>query len=999
MVAEAPAARPPRGPRHHEQRPARPGELPVELTSFVGRTREIAEVEALLDSTRLLTLTGAGGSGKTRLAVEVASRVAKRYEDGVAWVELAPLTAPGMLPTHVAGALGIREEGERPTIDALADALRDRSMLLVLDNCEHLVDACADLADTLLRECPRLRILATSREALGIGAERAWLVPTLSLPPADVRSRDDALADSEAVRLFVDRARSALATFELGDANAPAVARVCRRLEGLPLAIELAAARVRVLAPEQIAARLDDSFNVLATRARGIPSRHQTLRAAVDWSYRLLADRERVLLHRLAVFAGGFTLDAVEAVGAGDGLQPEEILDLLAALVDKSLVVMHEREDVATYSLLESVRQYALDCLRASGAVDHVRARHAEFYAAWAQAIGPRTYSGGTDPSIFTRIESEYANLRAAAEWLNTRPDRADSTLRLAAALEWFWLNRGRFREGRQWVEAALARADGASVLSRARALTAHALMAFCQGDVSWWGRSSGEAVSLLRPEDRPRELAYALFLHGAAVAISGDVDPGCALIDESIAISRAHDRESLVNALTFRGLIANLRGDVGAARSSWEEAAAVARETRLIYSEIHLTDGLGRVAYTQGDYERARAAFQRVRDITADVDDPWGVALLVSGQAAVAVMNGEFRRAARLLGAVSSIRERIGAPPRPDEKAFQEALAASCRAALSDADFSDAWQEGHALSLARALETARSAASADPAPAPAAAAATTAAAAERVAPVQGPPVARVEQERQGAALRVRALGPLEIRLGRDLVPAGAWSYAKPRELLLYLLTYPDGRTREQVGLALWPDASAAQVRNNFHVTLHNLRKALGGAGWVQVERGRYRVAPDREVDYDAATFEATVVAALRAARARTAPPIDQLRSAIALYRGDFLDGESVGDWHLEIRDRLRHLYVDALDALGAAHLAGGHDTDAADVLQRLTREEPLRESAHRSLMIALARLGDRSAAMEHYRRLVELLRSELGTRPDPQTTALFQRLQRGEPA
>lgn len=334
------ASRPPSPAAHGSHATGAPDiRLPLPLTSFIGREREIATVRGLLEQTRLLTLTGAGGSGKSRLALEVVRQVASEFPHGVGWVELAALSNPDLVPQQVAAALGLREEGGRSRIEALLEWLRDRSLLLVLDNCEHLVDACATLADTLLRGCPGLKVLATSREALAVAGERAWLVPPLSLPaaePASARER----AEAEAVQLFVERAQAVLPTFELTDANAAAVAEICRRLDGIPLALELAAARVKVLSPEQIRDRLGDAFRLLTSGGRTALPRHRTLRAAIDWSYDLLEEPKQLLLQRLSVFSGGFTIEAAEAVCAGGPIESWEVLDLLAQLVDRSLVVM-----------------------------------------------------------------------------------------------------------------------------------------------------------------------------------------------------------------------------------------------------------------------------------------------------------------------------------------------------------------------------------------------------------------------------------------------------------------------------------------------------------------------------------------------------------------------------------------------------------------------------------------------------------------------------------
>jgi predicted ATPase len=421
--------------------------LPIPLTSLIGREHELAEVERLLASARLLTLTGAGGSGKTRLALAVAERVAPRY-DAVAWIELAPLSDPDLLTQHVATAFGVSEAPAGTLVQSLVDALRDRTSLLVLDNCEHLLDAVSELADALLRGCPRLTILATSRQALGVSAEAAWLVPLLDVP-ADGASLEQ-LAECDAVRLFVDRARAALPSFVLDARNARAIVAICRRLEGLPLAIELAAARVRVLHPQQIGERLDDAFRLLTSGTRSALPRHRTLRGVIEWSHALLTPDEQRMFARLAVFADGFTLEQTERICAFDGIAEEDVLDLVAGLADKSLVLVDTSAGEARYRFLETVRQYAHERLVASGEREPIRARHADYFLEIAEEAYPRLIGGAQDLALVARLELENGNLRAAAEWCEEDDARASHAMRFGSALFWLWYLRGHLREGRR---------------------------------------------------------------------------------------------------------------------------------------------------------------------------------------------------------------------------------------------------------------------------------------------------------------------------------------------------------------------------------------------------------------------------------------------------------------------------------------------------------------------------------------------------------------------
>jgi predicted ATPase/DNA-binding SARP family transcriptional activator len=391
--------------------------LPAPMTSFVGRAQEIVEVKRTLGMTRILTLAGAGGSGKTRLAFEVARDLIGAYPDGVRMVELAPLSEPGLVAQEVAGALGITERPGEPLVDTLVDSLTDKEMLLVLDNCEHLIDAAARLAEELLRSCPRLRILATSRELLSITGEAVLQVDPLSLPDTDGVASVEGLMRYEALRLFVDRARLRLPDFELTQQNAGAVARVCRKLDGMPLAIELATARMGALAVEQVAERLEVTLDVLSGANRTAAPRQQTLRATIDWSHRLLSEDEQMILRRFSVFAGGWTLEAAEAVCSGGGIEQEEALDLLGGLVDKSLVVAGVATDGAVrYRMLESIRQYAWENLEQNGEADEVRDRHAAFFLALAEEADPKL--AGPQQGVWVeRLEAEHDNLREALSW------------------------------------------------------------------------------------------------------------------------------------------------------------------------------------------------------------------------------------------------------------------------------------------------------------------------------------------------------------------------------------------------------------------------------------------------------------------------------------------------------------------------------------------------------------------------------------------------------
>jgi predicted ATPase/DNA-binding SARP family transcriptional activator/DNA-binding CsgD family transcriptional regulator len=472
--------------------------LPAPRTSFVGRERELMEVKRALSMTRLLTLTGTGGSGKTRLALEVARNLVGAYQDGVWLVGLAGLSDSELVPQAVAGALGVREQPGQQLIDVLVEALRDKEMLLILDNCEHLVEATARLVDVMLDTCPRLRGLATSREALDIAGEVRWTVPSLSVPDPRLPPTVGKLEGSESARLFVERASDRRPDFALVPDNAGAVAEVCRRLDGIPLAIELAAARVGTLSVEQISQKLMDSLTLLTSGDRTAAPRHRTLRGALNWSYELLGDQEQVFFRRLSTFMGGWTLEAVEAVVSGDGVEEGNVLDLLSGLVDKSLVVADAtREGGVRYRLLEPIRQYASEKLEERGEAEAIKRRHAAFYLALAERAYPELRGPGQVKWLH-RLMQENDNLRAAMAWLLSEDD-TETAARIGWALWPFWWFRGQHREGRRLMEAVLESESELPPVLQIRANVAAGLMVYGQADMETTERYAKKLIRLSR--------------------------------------------------------------------------------------------------------------------------------------------------------------------------------------------------------------------------------------------------------------------------------------------------------------------------------------------------------------------------------------------------------------------------------------------------------------------------------------------------------------------
>ena len=937
--------------------------VPVHLTRFVGRGRELEDLAQLVLSARLLTLTGAGGSGKTRLAEELALRCGATFQR-VGWVDLGPLSDPHLLTQLVATTLRVPEHTGTTPLQSLVGALCDERALIVLDNCEHIVDASAELVDALLRTCPKITIVATSREALGVASETAWLVPPL--------------ASAEAVQLFVDRARATLPSFNLTPANAEAVTEICRRLDGIPLAIELAAARVRVLSPEQIARRLDDAFRLLTTGSRTALARHRTLRATMEWSFALLGAREQTLFRRLAVFAGSFTLDAAEAVCAGEPLEAEDILDGVSALVDKSLVAMEPGDGMARYRLLETVRQYGVERLAETGELATMERRFADYFLTMIEEGEPTLIGGSNAPALLAQLVAEQDNLRAATHWALADSARAELALRFVGALYWYWYALGQFREARQLVDRALALGGDHVPLLRGRALVSSALTALAQGDYPLSCAHFEEAIPLLRAAGDADGLGTALAKYGAARMLGGDVAGAIPILDEALEFTRGRPvwDISVIFARFWRAWAAYIEGQHDVAREMLADNIVVARERHLPTTLGHALVTAARVELARGNVEQACTLVMEGLEVEVSINDAWGIGLAVDVVAHVAARRNHHEEAVRLLGGVAAHRERLAVALPGIAPAERIAVIESLRASLGPR-YAQLEAEGRALSTAQTVGVALAEAARH----------TT----EHRLPL---PIEPRAAER--CTLRVLALGPLQVFVNGELVESTAWGSARPRELLVYLLMHAEGRTKEQVGLVFWPDASAAQLRNSFHVTLHRLRKALRNPEWIGLVHDRYRVDPAVIEEFDVLEFERDVTAARKSLVRQEEGAAAKLEQALARFRGDFLDGEPVGDWHLEHRDRLQRIYVDALMELVARFAAEERHAKAAEAYRRVLARDELHEEALLALMKAHAALGERSQALRVYRRFADRMREELDAEPDEGTTGFFEKLQQG---
>jgi predicted ATPase/DNA-binding NarL/FixJ family response regulator len=681
-----------------------PNNLPHQLTSFIGREREIVKIKRLLAGTRLVTLTGAGGCGKTRLAQEVGAGLLERFSDGVWWVEMAALAEPELVPQAVASVLDVSERPGRPLVETLVDHLRPKSPLLLLDNCEHLLPACAYLADTLLRSCPHLRILATSREALGVSGETKWLVPSLSLPERDPIPAIEHLSRYEAVRLFYERARAAEPNFTLTNENASAVIEVCRRVDGIPLAIELAAARVHALAIEQIAVRLDDRLRLLTGGSRTAPGRHQTLRAAMDWSFRLLSEKERILLSRLSIFAGGWTLEAAESVCSGADVPPTEVLDLLIQLVNKSLAVAEAQRGAARYRLLETVRQYAWERLRELGTADEIRTRHRDWYIEFAESADANLNTP-EQLAWLEQLEAEHDNLRAALQWSKEDPGGAEAELRLAGALTWFWDRHGHWNEARGWLEGALERSGDAPRTVLPKVLLGVAYWAWRQGDYGRAAAVQEQGLALSR-DLRDENVAWFVFQMGNLAADQGDYDRAVALYEECLALRRAlGDKWGAGMTLAQLGDVARLQRDSERATALYAESLALARETGERFLIAFSLRNLGLVALQQGNHGKAEPLLTESLALCKEVKDKWVTGPCLEGLAQVALERGNYSEATRLLAATEVLYEALGRHRSVVEQTAHDQYIDQARGSMPAAAFAAIWAEGRALTPSDAIE------------------------------------------------------------------------------------------------------------------------------------------------------------------------------------------------------------------------------------------------------------------------------------------------------
>ncbi|MGA7670743.1 MAG: BTAD domain-containing putative transcriptional regulator [Nitrolancea sp.] len=986
--------------------------MPVQLTSFVGRERAIDEIARLFDVARLVTLTGPGGCGKTRLALQSAPLLRRRLRRDAIWVDLASITDVELIPQTIARAMNVTGATDGATLDAVIAYLRRLDPLLMLDNAEHVISTIAQTAELFLTQCPELRVLVTSREALNIPGETAWHVPPLSVPDADRIDGADALS-SEAVRLFAERARSVDTSFELNADNARSVVEICRRLDGMPLAIELAASRINVLGAAEIAARLEQSFHLLTTGRRTALPRHRTLQATIDWSYEQLSEPERCLFARLSVFTGGFKLDAVEEVCSGDGIEAEDVLDLCAQLADKSLVIVDRGGSSSRFRMLQTIQQYAREKLADSGELDQMCQRHAHWCATLAQS-GAELESAG-QAGLVDLFEAEHDNFRAAMRWAidNHCPETLGE---IAVALWRFWLMRGYLREGESWLREASSQLPESSQL-RAPALMGCAVLICHQGEYHRSEPLFREALALhQRHGDRngEGEVLYGmaimaqfqghyhdavrhfektldLFEHarGRALSLMGlsttllsleELDRAAELCEQSLELCREIDDDrSTASALTSLGMVALTRGDLDRAAEVCEQSLELRQTLGDRGGVAHTLTIQGYIALERKDLVSAKRELRRAFLLRKEMRDNAAMAGPIEGLAAVQMVQGDLETGVRILALAESLRTKYETPRSPIEQRICDRSLEIARRGLVEDRFNRWWAHGQVDDVA-SIEWLSQDPTLDDA---------VSAMVESSAPVNQPdPPARSTS----AELSIEALGHTRVMRRGHVIEASEWTYLKARELLFFLIQ-SGASTREQIGLALWPDATEAQLRSAFHTTVHHLRRALGDPAWILFRNGTYAFNRARSFSYDVGEFEQELSRARGLATTDRGAAIARLERAVHLYQGTYLADLTNAEWRLHQQEELERQYVNALLLLGDLLMANNRFDAAADAYRNAIDADEFLESAHRGLMRALAAQGERGQALRHFQTLTLLLRNELSTEPDHATHHLYEQI------
>ncbi len=960
-------ARPPRREEWLTNLPARPGPL-------IGRDAEIRAVRDLLlrPDVRLVTLMGPPGIGKTRVALEAAAGLRDAFGGNVVFVDLATVGAPTEVVPAIAQALRLKRPGELSPLEGLVQFLRDRLLLLLLDNFEHVAPAAAHAA-ALLERSPGLKILATSRARLRVSWEHEVPLPPLALPDPAASSDPAALAECPAVALFLQRARAVKADFQLTADNAESVAQICRRLEGLPLAIELAAARIKLLSPQTMLQRLRHRLSLLTGGGRDVPARHQTVHAAVAWSYALLEPWPQAVFRRLAVFVGGSTLAATEAVCGGEGT---DVLDALGSLIDNSLLLQEVLPDGGTrFSMLDTIREYALEQLTATPEVESVLRRHASHFLMLAQEAEP-ALAGPEQSAWLERLERNHDNLRAALRWAQEAGE-AEVGLRLAGALAQFWERHGYTREGRAWLAALLSGGGEVPGPVRARALNVAGNLARVEGDYDAAVSRYEESLAIRRGLGDTQGIAVSLNNLGVAAKDRGDYPAARSYLDESLGLKRrVGERRSIAVTLNNLGLTANGQGDHAAARAFLEEALETFRDLGDKWGIALALNNLGSTALLEGDYERAAALHCSGLALRRGLKDKWGVADGLEGLARVDAAQGRLSRAARLLGAAEALRDHLGFPLPPDERQAYECRLRDLQARLGAEPFAAARAAGRAMSPEQAIEEALAA----------------------EVPPASPAVAAGLKP-----LEIRVLGHFRLRAAGEEIAESHWGRPQAVAILQYLILnrhrYVSGDELVEV---FWPEAGSVE-ETALYTALSRIRKGLSrlpGSSSVRLTREQvgYRLLLPPGTWMDAQAFAERVRQAQTGLSGSPEDAAAHLQEALAFYEGDLLTGAAYSDWCSGEREALRLQFIEATHLLGRLYESRGRWEEAIRLYTETLQHDSSFEEAHRGLMRCYVQTGRRELALKQYQTCRRILLDDIDVPPAEETEALYQSIRRGEP-
>lgn len=686
-----------------------PNNLSTQQTTLIGRETEIVKIKNLLlrEGVRLLTLTGVGGTGKTTLAQAIAREMLRDFKDGVFFIELAAVTNPELVASTIAQTLGVKETGGKPILEVLKEFLHEKQMLLVADNFEQILSAAPGLAE-LVKSAPELKILVTSRARLHLNAACEFVVPPLTVPESAAQISLDELAENESVRLFIERARAVNPNFSLSEENANSVAEICLRLDGLPLAIELAAARVRIIPPKSILEKLENRLKLLTGGARDLPARQQTVRGTVEWSYELLDEDEKRLFRRLAVFAGGFRFYAAEAVCGDFESSKDEInvLDGITSLVDKSLVIQKEQADgEPRFQMLEVVREYALESLEASGGADAIRRSHAAYFLALVEEAEP-ILQGAESIKWLDHLEEEHDNLRAALQW--SLENDVEMAARLAAALRFFWIFHTHLTEGRKWMKKALEKSHHSPASVRAKLLNGLGVAARSQGNYETARAMHKESLVYGRAASANQEITLSLRGLGALAVRQEDFTQAKYYLEKTLAISRKLNNETeIAHTLSWLGNLRRAECDNVSARPLFAESLAIFRKLNNKEAISSNLKELGVVDFEEGNYDTARSYFTEGLDIVQQLQDKIGISYFLDGFAALAYQHGELYRATRLAGAAECLRESIGYEADSVDRRFRDLYLVQLHTAISQYDFTYLYEQGRKLKLEEAIKLA----------------------------------------------------------------------------------------------------------------------------------------------------------------------------------------------------------------------------------------------------------------------------------------------------